>query len=128
MRKLGFKRSAIGVATMSAALLLGVAPGSATATSGPIVVSTGDSRCTTSGTLCVFESEQFTNGRAAIYQDVDSECVTTPFGVLADLNLSDKSIAYFRSADCGGTAALIMPVGDLHSWKSYGPMYSFRGL
>jgi hypothetical protein len=128
MRKLGLKAAAFGVATMSAALLLGVAPGPAAATTGPILVTTSDSGCTTDGNLCLFESAQFTGGRVALYGDVDSECVTTPFGVLADLNLTQNSIGYYPNGDCSGTPALVMPAGDLHSWQSYGPMYSFRAL
>ncbi|MFH8224713.1 hypothetical protein ACH4C2_36975 [Streptomyces sp. NPDC018057] len=79
-----------------------------------------------SGNVCLFETEWF-DGRVALYQDVDSECVTTPFGVLADTNMTDGPVAYYRTADCTGSA-LTEPAGDFHSWLSYGPAHSFRRL
>ncbi|MFI2301533.1 hypothetical protein ACH5AL_22185 [Actinacidiphila glaucinigra] len=93
---------AAGAAGATAAgLLLGPAPTSASATSSPIAVGTGDSRCTTAGSLCVVETEWFT-GRTALYQDVDTECVTAPFGILANINMTDRPVTFHKDADCTG--------------------------
>ncbi|MYX33311.1 MULTISPECIES: hypothetical protein [unclassified Streptomyces] len=97
MHGLGCQRAA----AIAAGLLPGPAPTSASAASGPIAVDTGDSRCTTAGSLCVFETEWFT-GHTALYQDVDTECVTAPFGILANINMTDRPVTFRKNADCTG--------------------------
>ncbi|MFF7680935.1 hypothetical protein [Actinacidiphila glaucinigra] len=124
MHGFGCQRAAAAAAATAAGLPLGPAPTSASATSGPIAVGTGDSRCTAAGSLCVFETEWFT-GRTALYQDVDTECVTAPFGILANINMTDRPVTFYKNADCTGFSTT-EPAGNLHSWKSLGPMYSFR--
>lgn len=113
-------RAAIGTAAASAAMLLGAMSGTASAAP----ESTAAANCGDSGTLCLWEGA-FT-GQTVVYANPGTDCVTLPFGVLADLNNTDKSITYYKSTDCSGSAALVMPPLDLHSWTSYGAMYSFR--
>lgn len=124
MHRSRFTRAAVAVAAPAAALLLGTAPALASTTSGPVFVDNRDSRCSTPGNLCVFETEWFT-GRAALYQDVPSECVVAPFGVLADINMTDRPVTFYKNANCTGTS-VTEPPSNFHSWKSLGPMYSFR--
>lgn len=119
-----FKLTSAAVAATAAALILGAAPAGASTTSGPVLVDNRDVRCTTVGNLCVFETEWFT-GRAALYEDFGPGCVTAPFGVLATVNMTDEPVTFYRDADCTG-ASVTEPAGDLHSWKSLGPMRSFR--
>ncbi|MGW7571654.1 hypothetical protein ACWGJV_35975 [Streptomyces tendae] len=123
MHKSGSKRVAVAVVSTAAALLLGAAPAMATATSGPVLVDNRDPRCATAGNLCVFETEWFT-GRAALYEGVGTGCVTAPFGVLADINMTDKPVTFYKNTDCTGSS-VTEPAGNLHSWKSRGPMFSF---
>ncbi|WP_399895786.1 hypothetical protein ACGH7X_40100 [Streptomyces sp. BBFR51] len=123
MHKLGRKRAAVAVVSTAAALLLGAAPAMASTTSGPVIVDNRDPRCATAGNLCVFETEWFT-GRAALYEGVDTGCVTAPFGVLANINMTDKPVTFYKNADCTG-ASVTEPAGNLHSWESRGPMFSF---
>ncbi|MEW2624514.1 hypothetical protein [Streptomyces sp. NPDC048106] len=119
MRIRGVSRTATGIAVASAALLLGSAAGPASAATG----STASADCGDTGTLCVWEGA-FT-GRTAVYSDLGGDCVTLPFGVLADLNMTDKSVSFYPSGDCTGSA-LVAPSLDLHSWTSHGAVYSFR--
>jgi hypothetical protein len=51
--------------------------------------------------------------------------VSAPFGILADINMTDRPVTFYKNADCMGFSAT-EPAGNLHSWKSLGPMYSFR--
>ncbi|MFF9347240.1 hypothetical protein [Streptomyces sp. NPDC014734] len=119
----GLKRASAGVAAMSAALLIGVMPGTASASSGP-VSGADPSQCSAAGNVCVWEGA-FT-GRWALYEGVGTECVTAPFGVLATLNMTDRRVDFYQNADCTGTPAHSEPSLGLHSWKSRGAMYSFR--
>ncbi|MFJ6073993.1 hypothetical protein ACIQFU_24665 [Streptomyces sp. NPDC093065] len=125
MHRSGPRRAALAVASTAAALLLGAAPATASAASGPVLVDDWDPGCTTTGNLCVFETEWFT-GRAALYEGVDSGCVTAPFGILANINMTDRPVTFYKNADCTG-ASVTEPAGNFHSWKSRGPMLSFRG-
>ena len=118
------ERLAVAVVTTAAATLLSVAPGTASATSDATLLDSLDPRCTTTGYVCVFETAQFT-GKVALYQDVDTECVTAPFGILADINMTDKPVAYYKNADCTGASITEAPTG-FHSWETFGPTYSFR--
>ncbi|MFJ9681877.1 hypothetical protein ACIRP2_28060 [Streptomyces sp. NPDC101194] len=123
MHILGLKRAAAGVAAMSAALLIGVLPGPASASSAP--APGGDSsQCSVAGNVCVWEGA-FTD-RWALYEDIGTECVTAPFGVLATLNMTDRRVDFYRSDDCAGAPAHSEPPLGLHSWKSLGALYSFR--
>lgn len=127
MHLFGYKRAATAAAAAAATaagLLLGLAPAQASATTGPVVMGTADSRCTTAGSLCVFETEWFT-GRTALYRDVGTTCVTAPFGILANINMTDRPVTFYKNADCTGSSTT-EPAGNLHSWKSLGPMFSFR--
>jgi len=74
--------------------------------------------------LCVFETEWFT-GRATLYEGVGTECVTAPFGILANINTTDKPVTFYKHVNCTG-ASIATSAGNPHSWKSHGPMYSFR--
>lgn len=118
MRVRGVSRAAAGTAVAAAALLLGMMPGSALASG-----SSASANCGDTGTLCVWEGAF--SGRTAVYADPGTDCVTLPFGALADLNNTDTSIAFYPGADCTGSA-LVVPPKDLHSWVTYGPMHSFR--
>ncbi|MEV8454991.1 hypothetical protein AB0467_07800 [Streptomyces sp. NPDC052095] len=122
MRVQGLKRAAAGVAVLSAVLLAG-ASGSASAAPGP-AAGADVSQCTAAGSLCVWEGA-FT-GRWALYEDPGTVCVTAPFGVLATLNMTDRRVEFYRTADCTGTPAHSEPSLGLHSWTSVGALYSFR--
>ncbi|MEW2294764.1 hypothetical protein ABZ719_19005 [Streptomyces sp. NPDC006743] len=126
MRRFPRRRVTVALASAAAAALLGLAPGTASATSGPTFLDKADDRCVAvgSGNVCVFETEWFT-GRAALYQNVDSQCVTTPFGVLADFNMTNGPVTYYKNADCTG-ASLTEPTSDFSSWLTFGPVHSFR--
>lgn len=126
MRRSPRRRVTVALASAAAAALLGLAPGLASATSGPILLDKLDDRCATvgSGNVCVLETQYFT-GRAALYQDVDSECVTTPFGVLSNFNMTNGVVTYYKNTDCTG-ASLSESPGDFHSWQTFGPIHSFR--
>ncbi|WP_085564563.1 hypothetical protein [Streptomyces murinus] len=119
MRIRGVSRAATGVAMASAALLLGAMPGPASAATG----SPASAGCGDTGTLCVWEGAF--SGRTAVYTEPGDACVALPFGALADLNMTDRSVTFYSGADCTGPA-LVAPSLDLHSWTSYGAMYSFR--
>ncbi|MFE7616411.1 hypothetical protein [Streptomyces sp. NPDC057496] len=119
----GLKRAAVGVATMSAALLIGVVPGTASAASGP-VSGADPSQCGVAGNVCVWEGA-FTD-RWALYEDLGTECVTAPFGMLATVNMTDRRVDFYPNGDCTGTPAHSEPSLGLHSWKSVGSLYSFR--
>ncbi|MGW3465618.1 hypothetical protein ACWDE9_41440 [Streptomyces olivaceoviridis] len=127
MRRSPRRHVTVAIASAAAAALLGLAPGTASATSGPTFLDKLDERCVTvSGdNVCVFETQYFTGGKIALYQDVDSQCVTTPFGVLADFNMTDRTVTYYKNADCTGDS-LSEPPGDFHSWLTFGPVHSFR--
>ncbi|MFE7752334.1 peptidase inhibitor family I36 protein [Streptomyces sp. NPDC057428] len=124
MHRFGRKRAAVAVASAAAAMFLGAAPAMASAASGPVLVDDRDPRCATAGHMCVFGTEWFT-GPAALYEGVDAGCVTAPFGILAVINMTDKPVTFYKNADCTG-GSVTEPAGSLHSWKSLGPMLSFR--
>ncbi|MEU5088388.1 hypothetical protein [Streptomyces sp. NPDC021356] len=126
MRRSPRRRVTVAVASAAAAVLLGLTPGTASATSGPTFLDKADERCVTvgSGNVCVFETQWF-DGRVALYQDVDAQCVTTPFGVLADFDMTDGPVTYYKNTDCSG-ASVTEPAGDFHSWLTFGPAHSFR--
>nr|BFD88064.1 hypothetical protein StreXyl84_74650 [Streptomyces sp. Xyl84] len=126
MRRSPRRHVTLALASAAAAALLGLAPGTASATSGPIFLDKPDDRCATvgSGNVCVFETQWFA-GQMALYQDVDSECVTTPFGVLADFNMTNRPVTFYKNADCTG-ASITESAGDFHSWLTFGPTHSFR--
>ncbi|MQY14487.1 hypothetical protein SRB5_46540 [Streptomyces sp. RB5] len=114
IRKTG--RVVAGAAVASVALLMG-------ALSAPASAATTAAGCGDPGALCVWEGAF--SGRTAVFTDLGDECVTLPFGVLADLNYTDRSVSFYPSTDCTGTA-LVAPSLDLHSWVSHGAMHSFR--
>lgn len=118
------KRATIGSVAAFVAALLGAATGTASATSDPILLDRGDSRCANVNNICVFESERFT-GQVALYQNVDTECVTVPFGVLAAANSTTKPVTFYKGDNCTGVA-ITEPAGNMHSWLSFGAVYSFR--
>ncbi|MFE7465869.1 hypothetical protein ACFU6R_17430 [Streptomyces sp. NPDC057499] len=125
MRIQGLKRAAAGVAVMSAALLAGVVPGTASASSGP-ATGADPSQCAVAGNICVWEGAL--TGRWALYEDIGTACVTAPFGVLATVNMTDRRVEFYRDGDCTGTSAHSEPSLGLHSWKSVGALYSFRAV
>ncbi|MEU1619234.1 hypothetical protein ABZ479_18305 [Streptomyces sp. NPDC005722] len=124
MHRFGYRRAAAAVAAAAAGILLATAPAPASATTGPVAAGAGDSGCATAGSLCVYETEWFT-GRSALYREVDAGCVTAPFGILANINMTDRAVTFYKNTDCTGPSTT-EPAGNLHSWKSLGPMFSFR--
>ncbi|WP_037855315.1 hypothetical protein [Streptomyces sp. NRRL S-340] len=126
MRRSPRRHVTTALASAAAAALLGLAPGTASATSGPTILDRADDRCATvgSGNVCLYDNQWF-SGKVALYQDVDSQCVTTPFGVLADYNMTNGPVSYYKNADCTGDS-VTEPAGDFHSWLTFGPTHSFR--
>ncbi|MFE6099399.1 peptidase inhibitor family I36 protein [Streptomyces laurentii] len=123
MRIRRISRATAGVAMASAALLMGTMSSSASAATA--ADNWGDCG-QVEGKLCVWEGA-FT-GQRAEFTDLDSlgtDCVTVPFGVQADLNMTDRTLHFYDTTDCTGSVWTIPP-RDLHSWTSYGPKYSFR--
>ncbi|MFF2012681.1 hypothetical protein ACFVWY_26895 [Streptomyces sp. NPDC058195] len=122
----GLKRAAAGAAALAAALLLaGAAPGPASAATGP-ATGTDPSQCAVAGSICVWEGAL--TGQWALYEDIGDACVTAPFGVLSTVNMTDRRVEFYRSGDCTGASAHSEPSLGLHSWKSVGPLYSFRAV
>ncbi len=107
-----------------AAVTLALSASPASATSGPTFVDNWDARCLTQGNVCVHDSAYF-DGRTALYEGVDTECVTAPFGVLAAVNMTGKPVNFYATADCTGRS-YAEPAENFHSWLSAGAQYSFR--
>ncbi|MBQ0890196.1 hypothetical protein KBZ94_35650 [Streptomyces sp. RM72] len=118
------RRGGAAVVGAVAAVALASSASPASATSGPTFVENWDARCLTSGNVCVHDSAYF-NGRTALYEDVDTECVTVPFGVLAAINMTDGPVRFYATTDCTGRS-YVEPAENFHSWLDAGPRYSFR--
>lgn len=129
MRVQGLRRVVAGVAVMCGVLLGGVS-GTASAAPGPsapgVSVEVDVSECGAVGSLCVWEGA-FT-GRWVLYEGLNGGCVNVPFGVLADMNMTDRRVEFFRGADCSGTPVHSEPSLGFHSWVSKGALYSFRAV